>query len=231
MCSARSNAFEASKNTAWTDEPWVIKYEAVCFCFSHVPVYADSSPIKNLCSNRFMNPSNEFINCLCQLDITKQKLHVQRDKCEERSSLVRMPVSIWSPPTANQRLHLRSSHDCLPSLFWFGLPAIKTCHRACPTVAQRFRMLSVFYWRWQKTGQPSETEKKRAEPSSSQFAMNKRKRRVNSGHLFWLTIRDALPFRAEWLCHRGSGLWKILTSLKKLHHACAGQWCWDVCRI
>jgi len=31
MCSTRSNAFETSKNTAWTDEPWVTKYEAVCF--------------------------------------------------------------------------------------------------------------------------------------------------------------------------------------------------------
>jgi len=31
MCSTRSNAFEASKNTACTDEPWVTKYEAVCF--------------------------------------------------------------------------------------------------------------------------------------------------------------------------------------------------------
>jgi len=29
MCSTRSNAFEASKNTACTDEPWVIKYGAV----------------------------------------------------------------------------------------------------------------------------------------------------------------------------------------------------------
>jgi len=27
----RSNAFEASKKTACTDEPWVTKYEAVCF--------------------------------------------------------------------------------------------------------------------------------------------------------------------------------------------------------
>jgi len=31
MCSTRSNAFEASENTACTDEPWVTKYEAVCF--------------------------------------------------------------------------------------------------------------------------------------------------------------------------------------------------------
>ena len=31
MCSTRSNAFEASKNTACTDEPWVTKYEADCF--------------------------------------------------------------------------------------------------------------------------------------------------------------------------------------------------------
>ena len=31
MCSTRSNAFAASKNTACTDEPWVAKYEAVCF--------------------------------------------------------------------------------------------------------------------------------------------------------------------------------------------------------
>ena len=31
MCSTRSNTFEASKNTACTDEPWVTKYEAVCF--------------------------------------------------------------------------------------------------------------------------------------------------------------------------------------------------------
>ena len=31
MCSTWSNAFEASKNTAFTDEPWVTKYEAVCF--------------------------------------------------------------------------------------------------------------------------------------------------------------------------------------------------------
>jgi len=27
MCSTQSNAFEASKNTACTDEPWVTKYE------------------------------------------------------------------------------------------------------------------------------------------------------------------------------------------------------------
>jgi len=31
MCSTRSNAFDASKNIACTDEPWVTKYEAVCF--------------------------------------------------------------------------------------------------------------------------------------------------------------------------------------------------------
>jgi len=31
MCSTRSNPFEASKNTACRDYPWVTKYEAVCF--------------------------------------------------------------------------------------------------------------------------------------------------------------------------------------------------------
>jgi len=31
MCSTRSKAFEACKNTARTDEPWFTKYEAVCF--------------------------------------------------------------------------------------------------------------------------------------------------------------------------------------------------------
>jgi len=31
MCSTRSNAFEASKNTACPGEPWVTKYEEVCF--------------------------------------------------------------------------------------------------------------------------------------------------------------------------------------------------------
>ena len=31
MCSVRSNAFEASKNTTCTDEPWVTNYEAVYF--------------------------------------------------------------------------------------------------------------------------------------------------------------------------------------------------------
>ena len=41
MCSTRSNAFEASKNTACADEPWVTKYEAVCFNKMYIDQYYD----------------------------------------------------------------------------------------------------------------------------------------------------------------------------------------------
>ena len=45
MCSTRSNAFEASKNTACTDEPWVTKYEAVCLTKMYIGFKAGHSTV------------------------------------------------------------------------------------------------------------------------------------------------------------------------------------------